>query len=57
VVSIKLFEHRKKYKLLIAKAARALKPGREQFVHIFAHKEAPYNFEDSGSARSSSREG
>ncbi|TKA63452.1 hypothetical protein B0A49_09752, partial [Cryomyces minteri] len=45
VVSIELFEHMKNYELLMAKVARALKPGGKLFVHIFAHKSMPYDFE------------
>lgn len=36
----------KNYELLMAKVARALKPGGKLFVHIFAHKSTPYDFED-----------
>ena len=46
VISIELFEHMKNYELLIAKVARALKPGGMLFVHIFAHRDMPYDFED-----------
>jgi len=46
VVSIELFEHMKNYELLMAKVARALKPGGKLFVHIFAHRDSPYDFED-----------
>jgi cyclopropane fatty-acyl-phospholipid synthase-like methyltransferase len=46
VVSIELFEHMKNYELLLAKVSRALKPGGKLFVHIFAHKTTPYDFED-----------
>ena len=46
VISIELFEHVKNYELLMAKIARALKPGGKLFVHIFAHKSTPYDFED-----------
>ncbi|EON69606.1 hypothetical protein W97_08866 [Coniosporium apollinis CBS 100218] len=46
VISIELFEHMKNYELLMAKVARALKPGGKLFVHIFAHKSTPYDFED-----------
>ena len=46
VLSIELFEHMKNYKLLMAKVARALKTDGKLFVHIFAHKESPYDFED-----------
>ena len=46
VISIELFEHMKNYELLMAKVARALKPGGMLFVHIFAHRDTPYDFED-----------
>jgi cyclopropane fatty-acyl-phospholipid synthase-like methyltransferase len=46
VVSIELFEHMKNYEQLMAKVARALKPGGKLFVHIFTHKDTPYDFED-----------
>lgn len=45
VVSIELFEHMKNYQLLMAKIAPILKPGGKLFVHIFAHKTTPYDFE------------
>jgi cation-transporting ATPase 13A3/4/5 len=41
-----LFEHMKNYELLMAKVARALKPAGKLFVHIFAHKDTPYDFEE-----------
>ncbi|KAI0472049.1 methyltransferase [Xylariaceae sp. FL0804] len=46
VVSIELFEHMKNYEQLMAKVARALKPGGKLFVHIFAHKSTPYDYEE-----------
>ena len=46
VVSIELFEHMKNYELLMSKIAKALKPGGKLFVHIFAHKATPYDFEE-----------
>lgn len=46
VMSIELFEHMKNYQLLMAKVSRALKPGGKLFVHIFAHKMTPYDFEE-----------
>lgn len=46
VVSVELFEHMKNYELLMAKISRALKPKGKLFVHIFAHKTTPYDFED-----------
>ncbi|KAJ4302676.1 hypothetical protein N0V90_001565 [Kalmusia sp. IMI 367209] len=45
VVSIELFEHMKNYQLLLEKVSRALKPGGKLFVHIFCHKDTPYDFE------------
>ena len=47
VVSIELFEHMKNYERLLAKVARALKPGGKLFVHVFNHKDTPYDFDDS----------
>jgi cation-transporting ATPase 13A2 len=41
-----MFEHMKNYELLMAKVARALKPSGKLFVHIFAHKTTPYDFEE-----------
>ena len=46
VVSIEMFEHMKNYEALMAKVSRALKPGGKLFLHIFAHKESPYDFEE-----------
>ncbi|KAI9890878.1 MAG: hypothetical protein M1814_003517 [Vezdaea aestivalis] len=45
VVSIELFEHMKNYQLLMAKVSRSLKPGGKLFVHIFSHKDTPYDFD------------
>jgi cyclopropane fatty-acyl-phospholipid synthase-like methyltransferase len=36
----------KNYSLLLAKVSRALKPGGKLFVHYFAHRTTPYDFED-----------
>ncbi|ETS77069.1 hypothetical protein PFICI_10943 [Pestalotiopsis fici W106-1] len=46
VVSIEMFEHMKNYELLMAKVAKVLKPGGKLFVHIFAHKDSPYDYEE-----------
>ncbi|KAK2598981.1 hypothetical protein QQS21_005586 [Conoideocrella luteorostrata] len=46
VVSIELFEHMKNYELLMAKVSRALKLGGRLFVHIFAHRTTPYDYEE-----------
>lgn len=45
VLSIEMFEHMKNYELLLAKVATLLKPGGKLFVHLFAHKSTPYDFE------------
>ncbi|KAF1974456.1 cyclopropane-fatty-acyl-phospholipid synthase-like protein [Bimuria novae-zelandiae CBS 107.79] len=45
VVSIEMFEHMKNYHLLLEKVARALKPDGKLFLHIFCHKDTPYDFE------------
>jgi cyclopropane fatty-acyl-phospholipid synthase-like methyltransferase len=45
VVSIELFEHMKNYELLMKKVSGALKEDGKLFVHIFAHKDSPYDFE------------
>lgn len=36
----------KNYELLMAKVSRALKPRGKLFVHMFAHKSTPYDYED-----------
>lgn len=36
----------KNYEQLMAKISRALKPGGKLFVHIFAHKTTPYDYEE-----------
>ena len=46
VLSIELFEHMKNYQLLLRKVSTLLKSGGKLFVHLFAHKNMPYDFED-----------
>lgn len=41
-----MFEHMKNHEKLMAKVARALKPGGKFFCHIFAHKDTPYDYEE-----------
>lgn len=36
----------KNYESLMAKVARALKPGGKLFVHYFCHKDTPYHYEE-----------
>lgn len=52
VLSIEMFEHMKKYSSLLHKISTWLKPKKEAkggeallFVHIFCHKDSPYDFE------------
>lgn len=46
VISIEMFEHMKNYSLLMAKVARALRSGGKLFLHIFSHKDTPYDYEE-----------
>lgn len=48
VVSVEMFEHMKNYEDLMAKVARWLKPDGKLFVHIFAHREFPYEYGSEG---------
>lgn len=41
-----MFEHMKNHEKLMAKVSRALKPGGKLFLHIFCHKDTPYDYED-----------
>ncbi|KAF2158105.1 S-adenosyl-L-methionine-dependent methyltransferase [Myriangium duriaei CBS 260.36] len=45
VLSVEMFEHMKNYALLLKKVAGLLKPRGKAFVHLFAHKDMPYDFE------------
>jgi hypothetical protein len=41
-----MFEHMKGYPHLFAKVATWLKPRGKVFIHVFVHKDTPYEFED-----------
>jgi hypothetical protein len=41
-----MFEHMKGYPQLFAKIATWLKPKGKVFIHVFVHKDTPYEFED-----------
>lgn len=45
VLSVELFEHMKNYELLMSKVAHTLKDDGKLFVHIFSHRDSPYDFE------------
>lgn len=46
VVSVEMFEHLRNWPQAFAKVAGWLQPGGRFFMHVFAHREAPYAFED-----------
>ena len=48
VVSVEMFEHMRNHAELIRRISTWLKPDGRLFVHIFAHRERPYLFEDQG---------
>ncbi|HSD39856.1 MAG TPA: cyclopropane-fatty-acyl-phospholipid synthase family protein [Rhodocyclaceae bacterium] len=45
VVSVEMFEHLRNWPRAFAKVAGWLQPGGRFFMHVFAHREAPYTFE------------
>jgi cyclopropane-fatty-acyl-phospholipid synthase len=50
VFSIEMFEHMRNYGALLAKIRRWLTPQGRLFVHIFAHRQFAYPYEDRGEA-------
>ncbi|CAG8800661.1 10175_t:CDS:2 [Gigaspora margarita] len=44
ILSIEMFEHMKNYEFLFSKISNWLKPQGLLFVHIFCHREQPYDF-------------
>ncbi|MBD3671483.1 MAG: class I SAM-dependent methyltransferase [Gammaproteobacteria bacterium] len=48
IVSLEMFEHMRNYQVLYERVASWLKPGGRFFMHIFVHRDAPYEFEDKG---------
>jgi len=45
IVSVEMFEHLRNWPRAFANVARWLAPGGRFFMHVFAHREAPYAFE------------
>jgi cyclopropane fatty-acyl-phospholipid synthase-like methyltransferase len=41
-----MFEHMKGYPALFAKCASWLRDGGKMFVHVFVHRDTPYEFEE-----------
>jgi len=56
VVSIEMFEHMRNYAVLLRRIAGWLAPGGALFVHVFAHREHAYPFEDAGASDWMARE-
>lgn len=56
VVSIEMFEHMRNYAALLHRIAGWLAPGGSLFVHVFAHREHAYVFEDTGASDWMARE-
>ncbi len=48
VVSVEMFEHMRNWRRLYRDIARWLKPGGKFFMHVFAHRQTPYLFEEAG---------
>lgn len=46
IVSVEMFEHLRNWPRAFANVARWLQPGGRFFMHVFAHRGAPYAFED-----------
>jgi cyclopropane-fatty-acyl-phospholipid synthase len=49
-VSVEMFEHMRNYQKLFAKVASFLKPDGKLFVHVFAHRDYAYLYDDSDPA-------
>ncbi len=45
IVSVEMFEHLRNWPRAFSHVARWLRPGGRFFMHVFAHREAPYAFE------------
>ena len=56
VVSIEMFEHMRNYQVLLRRIAGWLRPGGALFVHVFAHRQHAYPFEDAGASDWMARE-
>jgi cyclopropane-fatty-acyl-phospholipid synthase len=56
VVSIEMFEHMRNYAVLLRRIAGWLRPGGALFVHVFAHRQHAYPFEDAGASDWMARE-
>jgi cyclopropane-fatty-acyl-phospholipid synthase len=50
IVSVEMFEHMRNYRAMYQKIAALLKEDGYFFMHIFCHRDAPYEFVDAGPA-------
>jgi|SRR5688572_10009081 len=48
IVSVEMFEHMRNYRQLFGRVARWLNSDGRFFLHIFCHRNSPYEFEDRG---------
>lgn len=48
IVSLEMFEHMRNYPLLFERLSGWLSPGGRFFMHIFTHRDTPYEFQDNG---------
>lgn len=56
VVSVEMLEHMRNYAALLARIATWLRPDGALFVHVFAHRQYAYPFEDKGTSDWMARE-
>ena len=56
VVSIEMFEHMRNYEQLLRRISDWLRPSGSLFVHVFAHRQHAYPFEDTGASDWMARE-
>ena len=56
VVSVEMFEHMRNYQQLLRRIADWLRPDGALFVHVFAHRQHAYPFEDAGASDWMARE-
>lgn len=48
IISIEMFEHMRNYAVLLRRIATWLRPSGSLFVHVFAHRQYAYPFDDNG---------
>ncbi len=48
IVSVEMFEHMRNYRRLFGRVRSWLEPGGRFFLHIFCHRNSPYEFADRG---------